>query len=185
MIGMLTVLSMERRLPGIVALLAILCGCATSASKTQPSSDGNNNWGTETPLARAGKTEVSDEAKALAHFLKGQLLIQEGAFDDAIKEFEAAAQASPRDGFLHFRLATLYLRRGDLRKALTEAETAAASEPNSVENRLLLAGLYSSHGDTQNALQQYDEVLKIDPKNQEALLYLGALNLQLEDYPRA
>ena len=52
----------------------------------------------------------------------GDLLLGEGEFDEALKEFESAAHDNPNDSFLHFRLATLYLRKGDLKKALVEAE---------------------------------------------------------------
>ena len=74
------------------------------------------------------------------------LLLGEGDFDPALKEFEAAVAAKPDDAFLHFRLASLYLRKGDLKKALVEAEAAVRLEPKSVDNHLLLAGLYSSLG---------------------------------------
>ena len=94
MMGMLTVLSMNRRLSGAAALLAILYGCAATTTEKPSSSDGIINWGIEAPLVQAGKTKMSADARALSHFIKGQLLIQEGAFDDAIKEFEAAARAA-------------------------------------------------------------------------------------------
>ena len=40
-------------------------------------------------------------------------------------------------------------------------------------------------GENQKGIIEYTEVLKLDPQNQEAMLYLGALYLQLEDYERA
>src|ERR671918_637567 len=167
-----------------VIFLVILSGCASAAPEIKPPPHGLV-WSPEAPFKGDKKIEIPAEASGLNHFLKGQLLLAEGNFEDALKEFEAAAQASPSDAFLRFRLATLYLRKGDLKKALVEAETATSLEPKSVENHLLLAGLYSSLGENQKGIGEYVEVLKLDPKNQEALLYLGALYLQLEDYDRA
>ena len=168
---------------GAICLL-ILSGCASAAPELRSPPDGFA-WSPEAPFQREKKTEVPAEAKGLSHFLIGHLLLGEGEFDQALKEFEAAAQANPDDAFLRFRLATLYLRKGDLKKALVEAEAAAKIDPQSLDNHLLLAGLYSSLGQIQKGLSEYQEVLKLDPKNQEALLYLGALYLQLDDAARA
>ena len=63
-------------------------------------------WTPEAPFARDEKIEIPSEAVGLFHFLKGQLLLGQGDFDEALKEFEAAARANPADSFLHFRLAT-------------------------------------------------------------------------------
>ena len=109
-------------------------------------------WPTEAPFQHEKKTEIPAEAKGLSHFLIGHLLLVEGEYDKALKEFEAAAQANPDDAFLRFRLATLYLRKGDLKSALTEAQTAATLEPKSIDQHLLLAGLYSSLGEIQKGL---------------------------------
>src|SRR5512147_1598066 len=150
-------------------LLVLLSGCATAVPDHQLPPDGLV-WSPEGPFSKDTKAVIPDEASAFNHFLKGQLLLIDGEFEPALKEFEAATQASPTDGFLHFRLAQLYLRRGELKKALSEAELAARLEPKVVDYHLLLAGLYSAVGDNQKGLTEYNEVLKLDPKNPEALL---------------
>src|SRR5688572_29555772 len=101
----------------IMIFLAILSGCASRAPAIKPPPDGLV-WSPEAPFQREKKVEVPAEAKALSHFIKGNLLLGQGEFDEALKEFEAAAEGDPEDSFLRFRLATLYLRRGDLKKAL-------------------------------------------------------------------
>src|SRR5918996_3369704 len=140
-----------------VIFLVILSGCASAAPEIKPPPHGLV-WSPEAPFQHDKKAEIPAEASGLNHFLKGQLLLAEGNFEEALKEFEAAAQASPSDSFLHFRLATLYLRKGDLKKAVVEAEAAARTDPKSVENRLLLAGLYSSLGENQKGIAEYTEV---------------------------
>ena len=112
-------------------LLVILSGCATATPDHQLPPDGLN-WIPEGPFSKTAKVDIPDEAGAFNHFLKGQLLLIEGEFEPALKEFEAASKASPTDGFLHYRLAQLYLRRGDLRKAMGEAESAVSLEPKHV-----------------------------------------------------
>ena len=98
-------------------LLVVLSGCATAVPDRQLPPD-DLVWLPQSPFSKDAKVELGDDARAFNHFLKGQLLLIDGEFEPALKEFEAAALASPSDSFLHFRLAQLYLRRGDLRKAL-------------------------------------------------------------------
>jgi Flp pilus assembly protein TadD len=94
----------------------ILSGCASAVPDVKPPPQGFTGI-PEAPFARERKVVLSGEAKGLAHFMKGDLLLGEGDFDAALKEFELAVQENPRDAFLHFRLATLYLRKGDLKKS--------------------------------------------------------------------
>ena len=94
-------------------LLVLLSGCATAVPDHQLPPDGLV-WSPEGPFSKDTKAVIPDEASAFNHFLKGQLLLIDGEFEPALKEFEAATQASPTDGFLHFRLAQLYLRRGEV-----------------------------------------------------------------------
>src|SRR5918996_2173693 len=143
---MLTLSLMATRFIGSVVFLLILSSCATTVPQSKSPPDAVL-WKPEAPFTREQKVEIPREAIGLSHFMKGHLLLGQGEFDEALKEFEAAAEASPNDSFLHFRLATLYLRKGDLKKAVVEAEAAARTDPKSVENRLLLAGLYSSLGE--------------------------------------
>ncbi len=139
-------------------LFLILSGCTTAAPEPNLPPDGLS-WSPETPFSKQPKIEIPAEAAAINYFLRGQILLGEGNFDGALKEFEAAAQASPDDAFLHFRLASLYLRKGDLKKAVVEAEAAVRLDPKSVDGHLLLAGLYSSLGENQKGLVEYNEVL--------------------------
>ena len=143
---MLTLSLMSMRTVWRIVFLLILSGCAASTVPEAKPPPDTSAWAPEPPFARDQKIEIPAESVGLFHFLKGQLLLGQGEFDEALKEFEAAAQANPGDSFLHFRLATLYLRKGDLKKAVAEAEIAVRTDPKGVDNHLLLAGLYSSLG---------------------------------------
>ena len=181
---MLTKSMMRTRFYGSVVGILILSGCAFRSPVIK--APANGLFGTsEAPFLQHQRVEVPAESKALSHFMKGNLLLGEGRFDEALAEFESAADVNPEDAFLRFRLATLYVRKGDLKRGLVEAEAARRMDPNSLENRLLLAGLYSSLGENQKGIAEYHEVLKLDPKNQEYLLYLGAIYLKNDDTARA
>jgi tetratricopeptide (TPR) repeat protein len=149
---------MATRASCATVFLVILAGCTTAAREPKLPPDGLL-WSPETPFRKQPKVEIPGEAAAINYFLRGQVLLGEGNFDGALKEFESAAQANPDDAFLRFRLASLYLRKGDLKKAVVEAEAAVRLDPKNVDSHLLLAGLYSSLGDNQKGLAEYNEVL--------------------------
>src|SRR5919109_646583 len=98
---MLTKISMRVRIFWRMLFLLFLFGCST-VPQIKPSPEGLLLT-PEAPFARSQKTEIPAEAKGLSHFLKGQLLLTQGQLDDAVKEFEAAAEANPSDAFLRFR----------------------------------------------------------------------------------
>src|ERR1051325_1542166 len=114
-------------------LILIISGCASRAPELNLTPEPFNRP-IQAPFAGQPKIEIPSDAQALAHFMKGDLLLADGDFEGALAEFETAAQKSPNDAFLHLRLATLYLRKGDLKKAQTEAETAVKLDPTSVES---------------------------------------------------
>src|SRR5512143_23013 len=84
--------------------LLILSGCATTVPDLQPPPEGLV-WSPIAPFQHETKVEPPAEAKGLSHFMMGQLLLGDGDFDQALKEFETAAQDNPNDSFLRFRLA--------------------------------------------------------------------------------
>ena len=120
---------MDTRFLRRTVLLLILSGCSSAVSDLKPPPDGLV-WKPEAPFVRESKVEVPPEARGMYHFMKGQLLLGDGDFDAALKEFEVASQDNPNDAFLHFRLGTLYLRKGDFKsfgQAMKESEELSYS----------------------------------------------------------
>ena len=86
--------------------LALLSACAPAAPDLAlPPKD--LAWEPQAPFRGEKKVEIPPEAKAMGHFAKGQSLLGQGEFNQALREFEAAVQADPANAFLRFRLATL------------------------------------------------------------------------------
>src|SRR5215813_4761148 len=156
---------MRNSIIGVVSL-ALLAACSSKLAKVQEAPK-EIIVQQEAPFQREAKVEIPPEAAGMAHFAKGQMLLNEGDFDQAVAEFEAAVAADPGNAFLHFRLAMLYVRKGDLKKALQEAEEATRLAPDTAEGHLLLAGLYSALGEDGRGLQEYEATLRVDPENQE------------------
>src|SRR5262245_16444493 len=89
---MLTLALMGMRVIRRVVFVLILSGCAAAVPESKPAPDALV-WNPEAPFAREEKTTIPPEAAGLFHFLKGNLLLGQGEFDEALGEFEAAARA--------------------------------------------------------------------------------------------
>jgi tetratricopeptide (TPR) repeat protein len=165
-------------------LLVLASACAPSLPEVK-GPPAELNLQSEPPFLREKKVEVPAEARALGHFLKGQILLGQGEFGQAVMEYEQAVKADPSNAFLRGRLAKLYVRKGDLKRAQMEAEEAARLDPKDVQNHLLLGGIYASLGQNFDAIREYGKVLELEPENQEALLYLGAIHLKTGNYEKA
>jgi tetratricopeptide (TPR) repeat protein len=160
-----------------ISILVVLCcavGCALPAKVPLPRPT-LNGWSPATAALTAEPTVLSPEEKALGHFLKGQIALNQNDYDEALSEYEAAVAEDPSTPMLRLRLATLYVRKGKLDKALEQCRKVVEQDPKNAEARLLLAGLLSSTGDEAGSVEAYERVLEFDPENQEAYLYLGVL----------
>src|SRR5437867_6150106 len=72
-----------------VVFLVIFSGCASAIPELKSPPEGLD-WSPEAPFRHDKKIEIPAEANGLSHFLEGQLLLGEGNFEEALKEFEAA-----------------------------------------------------------------------------------------------
>ena len=129
----------------VVLPLFLLGACALHpAAPTRPPLHG---WSPASTALTAEPTELTAEDRALGHFLKAQIALNQNAYDVALSEYELAVRDDPSTPMLRLRLATLYVRKGMLDNALEQCRTVVEQDPKNVEARLLLAGLLSSTGD--------------------------------------
>ena len=94
---MLTLQLMGKRWIGTVIFTSILSGCATTVPELKPPAE-DIVRAPEPPFRNRPKIEISADALAYGHFLKAQMLLGEGEFDAALKEFEAAQAAAAGSG---------------------------------------------------------------------------------------
>jgi hypothetical protein len=94
---------------GILALLGVgslvfLVGCAPSIPDPErpPKELVSEPYA---PFSGEKKVELPAEAKALGHFAKGQAHLKKGELNQALREFEGAAQADSSNAYLRIRLA--------------------------------------------------------------------------------
>jgi tetratricopeptide (TPR) repeat protein len=118
-----------------------------------------------------------DEREHLEALLnRGALLIGMERRDDAIANYEAALQLSPRHYVALYQVGRLYWSvRGDV--AAAERALLAAIEVRPTDKRaiLRLAAIYARTGRNEQAAEMYRRVLSLDPKDKAARVALKRL----------
>lgn len=85
-------------------------------------------------------------------------------YDQALAEFQAAAEANPRLPFVHFNLGLTYLKKQDYQRARDEFLKDAEVEPDLALDYDELGDVYALLEDNRNAEKSYREALHRDPK---------------------
>ena len=113
--------------------------------------------------ALARLVEVGKDSAEL-HLLLGKAKLNEEAYDDALKELTAAAQADPKLPFVHFNLGMAYSKKGEYQRATTEFLKDIALEPEVVFNYDELGNLCFVMGNDREAEKHYRQALRLEPE---------------------
>ncbi len=108
-----------------------------------------------------------------AHYILGNTLAGKGEFDDALREYNIAAQMDPNYAYAHFGLGNIQAERGNLNGAIQEYNTVLSLKPNFTKARINLGNILFRHGDHASAEQQFRMVLKTETDNPDAHFNLG------------
>lgn len=117
---------------------------------------------------------------AEARELLGDLQLQTGLLEDAIRSIEQAIQLRPRDPGLFVKLGQAKLFRNDAKGAAEAFEVARSLEPNHVDATVWLARI-SLASDPKAARDLAEAALRGNPESVEALSVLAAAALALGD----
>jgi tetratricopeptide (TPR) repeat protein len=80
-----------------------------------------------------------------AHYNLGLLSMREGRLEEAMREFQSAAQADATSAQPHSALGSLYYERGDWNRARDELRQAIALDPKDEASRKMLDQLGAKH----------------------------------------
>lgn len=124
--------------------------------------------------------QIRQRSKHNEHWEKGVAYANNGRWDEAIQEYQAALSLSPDNAAIHYNLGVAYLTKGLCEKAVPEFETALRLFPDFPEARsglgnahYDLADEYNKRGQLQDAIREYQAAISIDPDNVVAHLDLG------------
>lgn len=106
-------------------------------------------------------------------------------YDEALAEFQAAAEVDPKLPFVHFNLGLTYLKKQDYPRARDEFLKDAAVEPDLALDYDELGDIYWLMQDDKNAETSYREALRRDPRLVNSHLGLAKIYQQQQKYAPA
>ena len=115
----------------------------------------------------------------------GRFLETQGRLDDALDQYQQAAQEKPWLATVYFNLGTAHLQQGafaDAEAALLQALDLSPDYPKALGN---LGLLYASQNQTEKARVQFERAVAVAPGDATALGNLGTFYLNQEDPVRA
>jgi tetratricopeptide (TPR) repeat protein len=117
----------------------------------------------------------SDTDKAKTHLSRGESLLKEEKFDEAVIEFKNATKLDPNNGASHYGLAKAHLGKKDARSAYWELEETVRLDPANVQARIdhgefLLLG---RNEELEKAVGSGELVINAEPKRWEGYALKG------------
>jgi tetratricopeptide (TPR) repeat protein len=144
---------------------------------------------------RAGRQELDDRATAQLikigdgsptyHLFVGKYHLNLDQYDEALAEFQAAADADPKLPFIHFNLGFTYVKKRDYPRALDEFLKDSAIEPDLGLNYDAMGDVHWLLEDDKNAEKNYREALHHDPRLLNSHLGLAKIYQHQEKYALA
>jgi superkiller protein 3 len=126
------------------------------------------------PPGSGGEATTAEE-----HFQLGNQYTQEGRFEEAIAEYQAAIEANPDNVSAMTNLGVAYYNAGRLDEAVTQYQAALELAPNDADIHSNLAAAYVQQGKLDLALEQYQRAVDLDPSLAQAYFGLGVIYIEL------
>ena len=108
-----------------------------------------------------------------AHNNMGDVYVQEGNFDGAIREFKRALALKPDYADVYHNLANTYQFLGNTQEAIKHYETALSYNPKLFESYYNLSILYLNSGETDKAIELLNKGLQMRPQDANLTTALG------------
>ena len=126
------------------------------------------------------------KADALAHFVEGARLEENGEVDKALAAYQRVLAVDPGEVELASRVASLLTRQEDYPRAIDVLKDAIKARPKEAPPYLQLAFIYAKHlKKTDQALKYANLAIEMDPQNIDAYQRLYEIELLSGDPKRA
>jgi tetratricopeptide (TPR) repeat protein len=119
------------------------------------------------------------------HLFVGKYHLNLEQYDQALTEFQAAAEGNPKLPFVHFNLGLTYLKKQDFERARDEFLKDAQAEPDLALNYDELGGVYFLLQQDADAEKSYREALRRDSHLENSHIGLAKIYLRGEKYAQA
>ena len=114
-----------------------------------------------------------------------EALFADEDFEEALAEFQSAAELDPQSAIAHSRMGVIYRRMGDYESAIDAFVEAVRRNPFSFDDAFDLARLYHFTKRLADAVQAYLHAVDLEPNDFDAQLNLGVCYQQMGDHAQA
>jgi tetratricopeptide (TPR) repeat protein len=125
------------------------------------------------------------EYQAQRHVESGQVMLASDNLDEALEEFQKAAELAPLLAVVHSNLGAVYRRKGEYEAAVTSYSEAVRLNPFSFEDTFSLAQVYHFTRRFAEAVRTYLRAVDLRPDEFDAQLNLGVCYQQQGDHAQA
>lgn len=127
-----------------------------------------------------------DQPLSLAdHLNRGNALLAQYNFDQALAHFQEALKLKTNDPAIHFKVGRIFLQKDDLRHAIAAFRNVLNLNPQQLDAHFELARIYQQLHDPAKAHQELNHALNIDPDHEEVLKLKVKLYEQAQQYDQA
>lgn len=129
--------------------------------------------------------KASSSEKANKLFVKGNELMDAGAYSKAVKKFEKAVKVDDQFVFALDHLAVSYRKMEEYEQAIRYYKKSLSIYPEGDVALLNIAVAYSLKEDFPQSLQYYETLYSLYPDNPEGYFGIAKISFILEDFDRA
>ncbi|MCS7057428.1 MAG: tetratricopeptide repeat protein [Meiothermus sp.] len=118
--------------------------------------------------------------------LLADVYVRQGKWEEALKNYDEAVKAAPKNAALRVRYGSLLLLRGNLDLAIEHLDQAVVLSPGNAEAWLRRGDAYYEKKDWQQAGVSYQQAVALSPvRYPDAYVGLGQVYMELRDYQKA
>lgn len=146
-------------------------------------------------LAYQGKTDQAIESMNKSLSLKDDPVVRasladiyarQGKMDEALKNYDEAVKAAPKNSGLRIKYGSLLLLKGDVDGAISHLDEAVVLSPGSAEAWLRRGDAYYEKKDWKQSGVSYEQTVALAPvRFPDAYWGLGLVYIELGDYKKA
>jgi tetratricopeptide (TPR) repeat protein len=119
------------------------------------------------------------------HFDEGDMLFEQGLYDEAIEAYKKAIKMKPDWALAHNNLGLAYSKYNQKDLAIEEYNEAIRLDPHLGEAYYNLASIYYDRRSFEQAISFYKKTLEVNPNMAEAHYNLGAAYYETQQYDLA
>jgi eukaryotic-like serine/threonine-protein kinase len=129
--------------------------------------------------------EIRNPDVAAVHRIAGVLKENDGAYEQAVAEYQRAIEIEPGNSDAYRRLGEAYKTNGQMDLALTAFRRAVELEPTFFKTYQALGAFYMDRANYTDAASQFQKVVALAPDEPDAHYALGSAYMELGRFPEA